>query len=416
VIEEAYQQAIGLLQSCATPLGFKASVHASGYPHVWARDSAITMLGALLSEDDALIEASKISLVTLASKQTELGMIPLNVDTRTGEVTTENAGAVDANLWFILGHYACFEVLTDISFLRGNWDNLTAAALWLRYQDMNDCGLLEIPEAGDWADLYSVRYNVLYDNVLYALAMRAMALMATQLGEAATKYQAIAQDVASKLNLLMWLERPWDGHEFGKQLDALKALRLEWFLLYQNTATLTEKPFYLPWVGFREFGDTFDTFGNCLAILGGIADQTKTAKILDYAHATGIDDPYPAKAFYPPIFPGDRDWREYYRSRNLNLPYQYHNGGIWPFLGGLYTATLAYAGRQTQAEASLEQLARANQLGKHGDWEFNEWHHGLSGRPMGHPQQAWSAALFIYAHYALQHNRFPFFDSLRLDM
>jgi hypothetical protein len=43
---------------------------------------------------------------------------------------------------------------------------------------MNACGLLEVPEAGDWADLYSVRYNVLYDNVLYVAALRAMAITA----------------------------------------------------------------------------------------------------------------------------------------------------------------------------------------------------------------------------------------------
>jgi hypothetical protein len=43
---------------------------------------------------------------------------------------------------------------------------------------MNACGLLEVPEAGDWADLYSVRYNVLYDNVLYVAALRALAATA----------------------------------------------------------------------------------------------------------------------------------------------------------------------------------------------------------------------------------------------
>jgi len=30
-------------------------------------------------------------------------------------------------------------------------------------------------------------------------------------------------------------------------------------------------------------------------------------------------------------------------------------------------------------------------------WEFNEWHHGVTGRPMGKAFQAWSAAGFIRA-------------------
>ena len=410
---EALNAALEVLRKCATPLGFKASSLATGYPQVWARDSVITSFGALLTGERDLIEATRVSLETLASKQTELGMIPLNVDTRTGEVTTENAGAVDANLWFILGHHAYTETTHDEAWLAARWDTLAKAALWLRYQDMNDCGLLEIPEAGDWADLFSVRYNVLYDNVLYVLGMRAMSRFADLLGKE-NPYEVIAQDVATKINLLMWLDRPWDGHVFGEQLERLKALQLEWFLLYQNTATLTETPYYLPWVGFREFGHVFDSFGNCLAILAGLADNKKTDAILDYARAVGADDPYPIKAFYPPIFPGDRDWREYYRSRNLNLPYQYHNGGIWSFLGGFYVATLVVSGRQERATEALSALAKANELGKNAPWEFNEWLHGLSGRPMGHPEQAWSAALYLYASKAHEEKRAPFFESLRL--
>jgi glycogen debranching enzyme len=408
IVHEAYEKAMEVLRRCATPLGFKASALAGGYPQVWARDAAITALGALVSEDGELVDCTRASLETLGGKQTELGMIHLNVDTRTGEVTTENAGAVDANLWFILGHHAYFEARQDSGFLESNWAKIEKAILWLRYQDMNACGLLEVPEAADWADLFSVRYNVLYDNVLYVGALRAAALMAKGLGEPYESYEAIAKDVTDKLNLLLWLDRPWDGRVFGEQLEKLKAMRLEWFLLYQNTATLTEKPYYLPWVGFREFGDSFDGFGNMLAILLGIADEARTKSILDHAHAVGADQPYPLKAFYPPIYPGERDWREYFRSRNLNLPHQYHNGGIWPFLGGFYVAALTKAGRTKLAEEQLELLATANRLGKHGEWEFNEWLHGVSGRPMGYPLQAWSAGMFVYAFQAVYGNRLSF--------
>jgi GH15 family glucan-1,4-alpha-glucosidase len=410
--DTAYDKALDVLRRCVSPLGFKASALAGGYPQVWARDAPITALGALLTGDAELIACAKASLETLGSKQTDLGMIHLNVDTRTGEVTTENAGAVDANLWFIVGHFCYLGATGDEAFIRSQWPKLTRALLWLRYQDMNACGLLEVPEAGDWADLYSVRYNVLYDNVLYAAVLRMMAGMAERLGEAGTPYREQAEDVALKLNLLLWLDRPWDGRVFGEQLERLKEMRLEWFLLYQNTSTLTEKPYYLPWVGFREFGDAFDGFGNTLAILTGVADAVKTARILDYAHASGADHPCPLKAFSPPIYPGERDWREYFRSRNLNLPHQYHNGGSWPFLGGFYVAALVRVGRTAQAEAQLELLAKAVQRGVHSEWEFNEWHHGLTGRPMGHPLQAWSAGLYVYAYHALAAQSCPWFGGL----
>lgn len=401
-VDLAYEKALEVLHRCATPMGFKASALATGYPQVWARDAPITSLGALVSGDAALIACAKASLETLTRVQTELGMIPLNVDTRNNTVTTENAGAVDANLWFVLGHFAYLKATGDFEFVRSQWSALEQAVLWLRYQDMNDCGLLEVPEAGDWADLFANRYNILYDNVLYVGVLRAMSEMASSLGMPNPRYEAMAHDVSQKINLLMWLDRPWDAREFGEQLERLKTLRLEWFLLYQNTATLTEKPYYLPWTGFREFGDYYDGFGNALAILFGVANTTRTDSILEYAHAVGADHPFPLKAFYPPIYPGDRDWREYYRSRNLNLPNQYHNGGIWPMLGGFHIAALVHADRLERAESSLGLLAEANRSGRTQEWEFNEWLHGLSGRAMGYPLQAWSAAMYVYAYRTLK--------------
>ena len=411
--ELARERALDVLRRCMAPLGFKGSAFEGGYPQVWARDAGISALGALVTGDPELSACTRASLSTLGEHQTDLGMIHLNVDTRTGSVTTENAGAVDANLWFIVAHDAYRQASGDLDFTRAAWPRLERAALWLRYQDMNACGLLEVPEAADWADLYSVRYNVLYDNVLYVGALRALANMAAALGANGAEHEARADDLARKINLLLWLDRPWDPHAFATQLEELKALRLEWYLLYQNTATLTEKPYYLAWAGFREFGHTFDAFGNGLAILLGIADEPRRERILTHARAVGADDPYPIKAFYPPIYPGERDWREYYRSRELNLPFQYHNGGIWPFLGGFYVAALVHAGHIDRAERQLSLLIEANRLGQHGEWEFNEWLHGLSGRPMGHPQQAWSAALLLYALDAVERGEPAFFGAWR---
>lgn len=406
-IEQAYDAAQQVLRACASPLGLKASALNQGYPHVWARDAPITALGALITGDEALLQACRASLTTLGNHQSDLGMLPLNVDTRTGSVTTENAGAIDANMWFVLGHYAHHRHTNDTALLRTEWPRIQAALLWLRYQDMNDCGLLEAPEAADWADLYATRYNTLYANALYVGTLEAAGYLGAVLGEDATPHQVRANDVRRKINMLLWLDRPWDGQRFGARLETLKALRLEWFLLHQQTATQTEKPYFLSWAGFREFGDTFDGFGNMLAILFGVASETQTRSILDYAHAAGANEPAPLKAFYPPIYPGERDWRDYYRSRNLNLPHQYHNGGIWPFLGGFYVLALQRAGDHQKAQSMLHSLAKANKLGRTQPWEFNEWLHGRSGRPMGHPMQAWSAGMYVCAYHAVIHGEAP---------
>ena len=60
---------------------------------------------------------------------------------------------------------------------------------------MNECGLLEVPEAGDWMDLLAVRYNVLYDNVLYYAATLAHEQLAARLPEGTPVYRScIAAD------------------------------------------------------------------------------------------------------------------------------------------------------------------------------------------------------------------------------
>ena len=69
-----------------------------------------------------------------------------------------------------------------INFLLHAMAGIEKALLWLRYQDLNGCGLLEVHEAADWADLLANRFNVLYDNVLWYAALRAMAEMAAVLG------------------------------------------------------------------------------------------------------------------------------------------------------------------------------------------------------------------------------------------
>ena len=151
--------------------------------------------------------------------------------------------------------------------------------------------------------------------------------------------------------------------------------------------------------------------GNMLAILLDVASPVQARKILDYAHEVGLNEPYPIQVLYPVIHPNDRDWRHYFWVRNLNQPHHYHNGGIWPFVGGFYVAALVKAGRLAEAERQLARLAELNSLGRQGPWEFNERFHGLSGRPMGFAGQSWSAAMYIYAYEAVERGQAPLLGS-----
>jgi glycogen debranching enzyme len=127
--ETALHKAQAILSSECSPIGLMASPE--GYPHVWARDSVITSLGALLSPGHETC-LPVVSLRTLASQQSELGAIPNNVSVATGRLDHTNAGSMDSNLWFILGHAFQYRVSGDAAFLQAQWPVLEKALLWLR--------------------------------------------------------------------------------------------------------------------------------------------------------------------------------------------------------------------------------------------------------------------------------------------
>jgi glycogen debranching enzyme len=425
LIQIARAHAERILLANGGELGLLGSNQA--YQQVWTRDSMICGLGLWLTQNLAGRDIHARSLETLRGFQSPLGKIPHNVGMpgvadpaliahggaleEPGEENrpvedTIHAGCVDGNLWYIIGHYYDFSLRQNIDSLHAGWPSLEKALLWLRYQDSNECGLLEVHEAMDWADLFANRYNVLYDNVLYFAAWQCMSQMAAALGKDAQEYFNTAADVRRKINTLLWV-----GPEEPTDYDWIRDHRKEWLYPRRRVETeLVERPFYLPYMGFRDYADRFDTLGNLLAILFGVADQTKANKILNYIQGCGLNDPFPVRALYPPIQPGEKDWREYYRVRNLNQPNHYHNGGTWPFIGGIYVAALVQTGRLDEARCQLDKLTSMVRLGKEKEWEFNEWFHGLSGRPMGYAGQSWSAAMYLFAADAVEHGQVHIFN------
>ncbi|OHA47866.1 MAG: hypothetical protein A2806_02385 [Candidatus Terrybacteria bacterium RIFCSPHIGHO2_01_FULL_48_17] len=397
----AQQEARNTIHACVHRLGFKASAHAVlGYPHVWARDSMITSLGALASQDPVLISSVEASLETLAKHQTALGAIPTNVDTRSQKPEPHNQTQVDSSPWYIIGLEAFVRSQKPgLLFIRRRFSHVEGALGWLFFQDQNNDGLLEIQEAWDWEDLFAVRGTGLYINVLWHEALKKGAALASKVGKEtlARAWRREAVFVKERINARLWDAFP----------PAESPKKGEWSFARMRKGR--RGPFYFPYYTFWRFGRWCDALGNLLAILCGVASASQTRIILDYMARAGIAHPYPTKAITPSITPHNSDWRNYYRKYRLNLPNQYHNGGIWPFIGGLHVAALVKAGRQKKAEALLVKLMQANQKGKKSKWEFNEWLHGKTGRPLGMAKQAWSAGMFLYALEAVRRKNNLFF-------
>ncbi len=180
------------------------------------------------------------------------------------------------------------------------------------------------------------------------------------------------------------------------------------------------KPYYAFWAYKIHSSERFDLLGNSLAILSGIASPTRAEDMISWVEAEcaemqkngelAVDLP---PNFFPFIQPIDPDWLPRYAI--YNNPGEYHNGGIWPFIAGLYVAALVAAKKYKLAEEKLLALTSLVRLTNYEqvDFGFNEWIKSQTGKPMGQDWQTWSAALYLYAAECVKERKTPFFDEIR---
>jgi len=183
---------------------------------------------------------------------------------------------------------------------------------------------------------------------------------------------------------------------------------------------LRHKPYFATW-SYKIYSDErFDLMGNSLAILSGLAHQTRAKQMVSWIEhecqalkQQGLLELDLPPIFFPYIHPKDPDW--YPRYKKFNLPGEYLNGGVWPFVCGFYIAALVATGRFCLAE---EKLIALTELVRHSreaevDFGFNEWFRAQDGTPRGEDWQSWSAAMYLYAAISVEQRRTPFFDEIR---
>jgi Alkaline and neutral invertase len=399
LIAACHARSIELLRRNMTPAGILAAspgdrARRRGYTAIFGRDAAICAIGMALCGDAQLERAAAVGLETLAAHQAPNGQIPKFVQAASGAPESRKRGrhgpheadfwylgCIDSTLWWLL---AC-DFLERRPQRPGGATappkrsrRVALALQWLLAQEHQRFFLLQQNEASDWADIMPRSGFVLYTNALWYAVKRCYGL-------------DHAAETRANFNSLF--------HPFSAGLAQYRRARLlnEYVLRRARNREL-----YLSFVNFSFFGEEGDVFGNVLALLCGLADSRATGRTLDALERARAGRLYPVRAVTHPIRRRSALWRPYMARHRQNEVWQYHNGGIWPMVGGFWIAALAAAGRLPQARLELLNLARACAVR---NWAFTEWLHGTKGTPRGMPGQSWNAAAFLMAEHAVAGKR-----------
>lgn len=345
-----------------------------GYTAIFGRDAAVCAIGMALSGDKLLEKAAAAGLHTLAEHQASNGQIAKFVDLQKHEADFWYVGCIDSTLWWLVAIAFLDRRSRTVALRRRYAGRIKLAIQWLLAQEHQRFFLLQQNEASDWADIMPRSGFVLYTNALWYFVKRLFRI-------------AHAADTHANFNGLF--------HPFSAGIaDYRRAKLLNDYALRHSR----ERDLYLSFVNFSFFGEEGDVFGNVLAVLLGLADRRASTRTLDALAKARVNDPYPVRAVARPISRNSPLWRAYMSRHRQNYAWQYHNGGIWPMVGGFWIAALVATGRLVEAKRELVKLARVCSLG---DWSFTEWLHGKTLAPRGMAGQSWNAAAFLMAEHAV---------------
>ena len=367
-----------MLQSNLSPHGILAAsrteaAQARRYTRIFGRDAAICVLAMCGSGIDTLEAGAVASLDALAVQQAANGQIPKYVDPEGRDADFWYLGCIDATLWWLI---ACDHVRKHADVGAARWQAHTALAVqWLLAQEHQAFRLVQQNEASDWADIMPRSGYVLYSNALWLDVKRRYGL-------------AHADVTHHHFNHLF--------HPVQHDLPEYHRARL---LQHYARRGQGEMGLYLSFVNLAFAGDEGDVFGNLRAILCGATSESMGHGIVKTLRNAKAAEPYPVRVTLHPLSRQHELWRPYMGRHRQNHPHQYHNGGIWPFVGGFWVLALARLGRSDLAWAELAALARVNALD---DWRFTEWFHGETLKPMGMAGQSWNAAMFLLALRSLK--------------
>ncbi len=417
-VKEGYNEAINILKKNSTKIGFTASTEKfANYFSIWARDHSICAIAAILSKDPELIETAKKGVLRLLRGQADFGQIPSYIEIENKKKVYGGLGSitsVDSNMWVVIASAMIYEHTKDKRFVSENaMKRYKKIYTLLKSFDSNSCGLIEVPPAGDWADIFDRTYHVLYDEVLYYQALKDLLYLFEQGPRKVNSngnnkhnnkndIEIIREQIKKRIK---WIKRrkPYVKRRINKLFwftkDNISKVYDEYMIFDPQPKTLY--PFYQSHLmPFKHYWcKRFDSLGNILAIATKIANKKRSKQIINHIIKNEINKPFPLRALWPPVYKNERDWQPIYSKKEK--PHTYHNGGIWPMIAGFWIYSLNK--HHMKETAQKDMIALAKKL-KENNWAFHEYYHGKEMKPMGRREQAWSAAGYIIAYHSFNHN------------
>jgi len=354
--------------------------------------------------DDELLACARATVDTFAKTRSDMGQIANLFDLETGRPEFGFSGSTDSSAWYIIGVEDLFRTTDDRELLREPLDAALDAYRWLRFQDANNTWLIDSPQGADWMDAAIQRTGkTLYNNVLFLLATKSIAALLSASGRAPSI--SIPDRAAIRQR---FLDVFLPGRESPGRVERYWP-RLGELLSSQSPMGLSRE-YFLQYVSFARIDIHFDTLSNIICVLSDLSELTTSLSILAVIRARRLAHPYPVRVLDPPYGRGepgfDVSFNESLPPQHRSDPFEYHNGGAWPFVGGLYVCAMNKL-QIDGAARELEALARSNGVLRRGEnVGFNEWLHGRTGEPLGQHGQSWSAAMFVAAVNSSR-GRFP---------
>ncbi len=404
ISDATYQKAVEVLRRNATLRGLKAS-HAY-YNQVWARDAFISFLGANLLQDPVLLQSAQTTLDTFAKTRAPLGQIPNFYDLSTDQPEFGFSGSTDSSCWYVIGLASLYHATGDRALLGPDLDAAMDAYRFVRFQDANNSWLVDSPQGADWMDAAIQRTGkTLYNNVLFLAATRCIGSLLAAAGKTPGSMNLLDYDALKERFVDVFLPGDDSTGRISKYWPRLATHHRE-----QKAVDMSKK-YFLQYISFARIDSHFDTLSNLLCGLSGAAPDETFRSILGTIEARGLTQPFPVRVLDPPYKKGDAGYDDNF---DAMLPIQhrsghldYHNGGVWPFVGGFHVCALYSLGID-RAATELQNLARANGVVREGETVgFNEWLDGRKGEARGQYGQSWSAGMYLAA-YASSQGKDPF--------